>query len=628
LIPGVSITATNIGTGIVAAVLSNEAGAYQFASLQPGNYKVTAELSGFQTRTYNNVGLGLSQQVRLNFALQVGGVAQNVEVTVASDTLIATSSSSVGSVLQDAKMRDLPLGTNGMNNLMDLVTTTAGAGPVINGVEGYFAGGRSTSASTTRDGFIVSEGRYDNGAFSALYTSPDLVEETRIITAPVDAEAARGSGQVQMSTRSGTNQYRGSLFWTNRNSALDASNWFNNFNGVPKNWENETQFGGRLGGPIVKNKTFFFVLIDEQRDILKQTFVGSVLTAQAQQGIFRFFPGADNQNTISNNPSVDRNGNPVSPRGATGPLQSFNVFGRDPFRQGYDLSGFVQNTLLSRMPLPNDYTLGDGLNTAGIRFTQRINGQELANSNGEDTNRDQFNMRLDHNFNSKHKLSFVYTWERDLDMTVQAGITNWPVGYNGANDRWPHLYTVSLVSILSSSLVNELRVGQRTTQTSSWAPWYVGRPGDSEGAPGPQGQAALKLLPVSNGIPFAAATTLFPNNFLNSGTTEGGTTRGAISPLWTFGDTLSWTKGKHAFKAGSEFRFASSNGWNDSNMTPQALFGAGGIPVTGIDNLSVPGLSANNQTTARNLLIDLSGSLGSVLEGFDIRDPINPVCVG
>src|ERR1051326_626838 len=101
LIPGVSITATNTQTGIVTTVITNEAGAYQFASLQPGSYKVSAELSGFQTALYNNVALGISQQVRLNFTLQVGGVSQSVEVTVAADTLLATSSSSVGSVLPD-----------------------------------------------------------------------------------------------------------------------------------------------------------------------------------------------------------------------------------------------------------------------------------------------------------------------------------------------------------------------------------------------------------------------------------------------------------------------------------------------------------------------------------------------
>src|SRR2546427_10299198 len=123
LIPGVTITATNLATGIVTTVLTNEAGAYNFASIQSGTYKVTAELPGFQTQTYNNVVLGVSQQVRLNFTLQVGTQAQSVEVNIAADTLIATTSSSVGSVLPEYKVRDLPLASR---NILDLVATAPG----------------------------------------------------------------------------------------------------------------------------------------------------------------------------------------------------------------------------------------------------------------------------------------------------------------------------------------------------------------------------------------------------------------------------------------------------------------------------------------------------------------------
>src|SRR2546425_11524242 len=273
LIPGVMVTATNTQTGIVTTVLTNETGAYQFASLQTGTYRVTAELPGFQTQTYNDVTLGVAQQVRLNFTLQVSTQSQSVEVSVAADTLIATTSSSVGAVLPEYKLRDLPLSTR---NALDLVATTAGT------QGSSFAGSRTIGVNTVRDGVPVSDGRYDVGVSASTYVSPDLVEEVRVIVAPADAEMGRGTGQVQMATRSGTNRFRGSVFWTNRNSALDASNWFNNFNGVPKDYQNRNQFGGRFGGPIIKNKTFFFVLLDEQRNLTRQTFVGSVLTAPAR----------------------------------------------------------------------------------------------------------------------------------------------------------------------------------------------------------------------------------------------------------------------------------------------------------------------------------------------------------
>ena len=132
-----------------------------------------------------------------------------------------------------------------------------------------------------------------------------------------------------MTTRSGTNQFHGSLFWVNRNSVLIANSWNNNFQGAGKDYYNGNQFGGRVGGPIIKNKTFFFFLFDGQRFLTKSYFTGTVLTDQARQGIFRYFPGVQNGNILTNIPTVDRNGNPVTPTGATGPLTSFNVFGRD-----------------------------------------------------------------------------------------------------------------------------------------------------------------------------------------------------------------------------------------------------------------------------------------------------------
>src|SRR5256885_4250961 len=366
LIPGVTVTATNTQTGIVSTVVTNETGAYNFPSLQTGTYKVTAELPGFQTQSYNDVVLGVSQQVRLNFALQVGTQAQSVEVSVAADTLIATTSASVGTVLPEYKVRDLPLGNR---DVLGLVGTTAGT--YLGGTNASFAGAPSGMTVTTRDGIAVNDGRYADGVYTQTYTSTDLVDEVRVIVAPADAETGRGSGQVQMTTRSGTNQFRGALFWTNRNPVWDANTFSNNFNGVEKSFLNRNQFGGRLGGPLVKNKTFFFFLYEGMRTVQRDVVTAQVLTPLARQGIYRYFPGVASANANANNPTVDFAGNPVIPAGATGPLQSFNVFTRDPLRTGYDPSGLVQK-FLTRMPVPNDFrTVGDGLNTAGYRWVRR-----------------------------------------------------------------------------------------------------------------------------------------------------------------------------------------------------------------------------------------------------------------
>ena len=329
-IPGVTITATNSGTGIVTTVLSNEAGAYQFASLQPGTYDVNASLPGFQPAIAKAFQLGGAQQARFNFTLQVGTTTTTVDVTAAADTLLATSSNSVGTILPEQKVRDLPLA---VRDVFGLVAATAGV-QSSNGFVANFAGGRISSVNTTRDGINVSAGRFEDGAWSITFASPDLVEEVKVIVAPVDAQLARGSGQVSMVTRSGTNAFRGSVFWVNHNSALDSNSWFNNFNNVAKSYDNRNQFGGRIGGPIIRNKTFFFFLFEGQRDLKRQNATGNTLTAMARQGIFRYFPGADNANANNANPTVDRNGDPVKPANATGDLAAIDLFGNCTLRRG------------------------------------------------------------------------------------------------------------------------------------------------------------------------------------------------------------------------------------------------------------------------------------------------------
>lgn len=623
LLPGVEVTARNVGTGITNTAITNEAGAYQFPNLQTGTYQVNATLPGFRAEQLNNVNLGVSQQVRLNFTLEVGNLSTTVDVTEAADTSLSTTSASIGTVLPESQVRDLPLGGR---NVMELLVGMAGTGPTDGAVDGYFAGNRLGATNVTRDGMNVNSGRYDQGILAVTYMSPDLVEEVRVTTGTVDAEAGRGSGQVQMVTRSGTNNIRGSAFWNNRNSALSASNWFNNFNGVKGNFENRNQYGVRLGGPILKNKTFFFFLIDNQRTVIREDFVGTVLTDSARKGVFRFFPGADNRNAQQNAPTVDRSGNPVRPSSATGALQSINVFSYDSFRPGYDPTGWIQDVLLARMPLPNDFTVGDGLNTAGVRFTRRISGLDtLLQDQVDQNNRDQINVRLDHNFSSSNKLSFVYTREDSKNRSTSAGIGQWPNGFQGANRKYPRLYNAAFTSTLASNIVNEFRGGYRVHDVRNWAPIYVGRKGDDNGTIEPEGLAALKLLPTSNGIPLGIVPQLFTEGFMCfSCNSSFGSTRGSYSPMWQIGDNLSWITGKHAFKIGFERRVDSTRGYNDNTFTPQVQLGAGNV-IAPIDSNTISGLTSVNATTARNLLYNLSGSIDYIRQAFDLKSPKPPL---
>src|SRR5262245_49905917 len=233
-IPGVMITATNTQTGVVTTVITNESGSYNIPSLLPGVYRLSAELTGFKSRVFNEVQLGASTAARYNFTLEVGGVNESVEVTAERTALIAEASPTIGQVLTEQKVRDLPLVTN---NVLDLMKTMPGVRGGINSTATTFAGISASAVNTTRDGLSVQEGRYANGVGSTTLINPDMVGEFRVILAPVDAETGRGNGQVQIITKSGTNRFRGSAVWSLRNSALDANTWTNNRQVVQGVWK-------------------------------------------------------------------------------------------------------------------------------------------------------------------------------------------------------------------------------------------------------------------------------------------------------------------------------------------------------------------------------------------------------
>ncbi|HET9129302.1 MAG TPA: carboxypeptidase regulatory-like domain-containing protein, partial [Terriglobia bacterium] len=212
LIPGVTVAAINVDTGVTTTTLSNESGAYNFPSLLPGNYKVSAELTGFKKGVYENVKLGYAAQARLDFSLTVGTVGQTVEVTATSETSLRESSASVGDVLTTEKIDALPMVGNNVLSLLDIMPglRLSPLGDASNTI-----GGLSMDAiNVTRDGLSINDTRYSStvygtNTFSSTTILPDLVGEIRLIVSPVDAELGRGNSQVQIMTRSGTNKYTG-----------------------------------------------------------------------------------------------------------------------------------------------------------------------------------------------------------------------------------------------------------------------------------------------------------------------------------------------------------------------------------------------------------------------------------
>jgi Carboxypeptidase regulatory-like domain/TonB dependent receptor len=265
---GITVELTNRDTGLDRTATTNDAGSYEFLAVPVGSgYQVTAKGSGFDTQTESGIKLLVNQKYTVNFSLRVGRVTQQVDVK-ADAVQVESTSTQVGTVIEAAKMTAVPL--NG-RSFVDLLGLQAGVVPVTSGAEDSEVGGalsvngqRENANSFQVNGTSV-ERSYDNGA--AVVPVLDSIEEFRLLTSTFDAEYGRFSGAVvNVVTKSGTNSLHGSLFEFLRNEKLDAPGYFDHSQidpvtgktipALPKLIQN--QFGGTLGGPVVKNKIFFF----------------------------------------------------------------------------------------------------------------------------------------------------------------------------------------------------------------------------------------------------------------------------------------------------------------------------------------------------------------------------------
>jgi hypothetical protein len=619
LIPGARVTAVHSGTGVTSTLVTNEAGAYRFSSLQPGAYLVTASLPGFQSQAFQ-LTLETAAQIRQNFVLQVGAVTQQVEVSSAADQLISATSASIGTVLAERQVMDLPLvGRDVMDfaTILPGVTGNGGAGTTFAGIT---AGG-SGNVNLQLDGVTVNNGRHTQGLAAATAINPDMVEEFRVVVAAVDVEG-RGSGQIQVRTRSGTSQFRGAAVWNVRNAALNANSWSNNRQGIAQTWYNRHQYTISFGGPIIANKTFFFTLFDGQGGLQKQSVDATVLTDTARQGIFRYFPGVNNGHAEVSptgtgvtriSPVVDLAGRPLDYTqvpGALAPMQSFSVFGDglnagDPYRRTMDHTGFMTR-LIQLMPRANAFNGGDGLNTAVHRWVRRtIAGGAGTGEDPDAFRRKQFNVKVDHHFNATHKLTG--SWSRENRYSDNNALSPWPNGWSGEVITDPSVTMFQLTSTLSSSLLNEFRYGRRVTTLHSIPAYHHSK----------HGRDAWDFMTQMNGTPVMQHPTLFNDHMIACA--GNCADFGNKSPLSTYTETLSWTHGKHALKFGAEFRYAATVGWAPNVVIPHAYGGAGDIAVTGIDR--VPGLLPANIALASNVLLSLSGSVNDTRQRFEIREP-------
>lgn len=278
VVAGASVTVENTGTGILSKIVSSAGGDYAAPNLPPGTYRVSVAAPGFKTNVTGGLPLSVNQTARVDITLEVGEVATRVEVE-ARTPVVQSETSSVGSVVDGNQIATMPLdGRGSMYSLLALApgVQRTGSNPMISG--GTWVG----STNMTVDG--VSSNDIGNERLVAPVPSLDAVAEFKVIANGASAEFGHGGAQVILITKSGSNEFHGSLFAFNRNRVLSAKNFF--ATQLPKPAFNRNEFGGTLGGPIVRNKLFFFGSFEGLRLAQSSTAVHAMPTTALKAGDF------------------------------------------------------------------------------------------------------------------------------------------------------------------------------------------------------------------------------------------------------------------------------------------------------------------------------------------------------
>src|SRR2546425_6435342 len=379
LIPGASVTVRNLDTGLTRELVTDEQGRYSAPNLPVGPYEVQVSLTGFQTEIRKGIELTVGREAVVNLSLQVGQVAERVEVT-AEAAVVEVTNATVSSLVNQDMIREMPLNGRSFTDLIPLQagTVLARNNPTVSalggGIKISVTGSRPLTNSFLLDGTDIMDPRGSiPGGAAGSSLGVDTVREFRVVTNGYGAEYGRSSGGVFTAiTRSGTNQLHGTAFEFFRNAKLDSAKWEDNKFGRQKPPFKRNQFGFTLGGPIQKDKTFFFGGYEGLRDRLGGTSVGNVPNALAHQGIL---PAGGAVGAPLSCPYQTISANPLKCAVAPGVQQWLDLY-----------------------PAPNGKDLGNG--TA-----------ELAFVTSQPTNEDYFTVKLDRNFSSKQSMFGRYTFD-------------------------------------------------------------------------------------------------------------------------------------------------------------------------------------------------------------------------
>ena len=501
VLTGANVAVVNTATGVSYHTTTDSLGAYHVTQLTPGNYTMEVTRAGFETQNLKQFKLYVNQQLQQNITLAVGQATQTVSVSSAA-LLLDTQTSNQGQVIENQQIDDMPL--NG-RDVMQLAQLSAGVTPIVAGMSSpasqwtgtqtvavVIGGLREDDASYLYDGIETRNAWY--GA-AGLLPSPDFIQEFNVEQSGAPAEYGDGGAFLNYVTRSGTNQFHGTLYEYVRNNAFDARNYFDI--GAPPPFH-QNQFGGSVGGPIRKNKMFFFFNYEGFRQIVPVNEYANVPNAQQIAGNF----SADTQQLVN-------------------PLNGYQPIPGNQITSQYFNS--VGQKILALYPGPNGTYPG---------------GQNYHYLSNTTDNWNQENARFDYSISNKDSVFVRFT-----NQNQSTSITDITPAREILYPSNPKNLAVGWTRTFSPNLVNNFRYG--------WSHTAVGEQradGFNPANANPLGMINEGDQPGSYGPPSIGVT-----NYANPGSTEGTDIVREGMNMWT--ESLMLQKGKHQITAGLDLRY-------------------------------------------------------------------------
>ncbi|MBB5055968.1 hypothetical protein HDF16_000637 [Granulicella aggregans] len=523
IIPNATVTATNVQTGVATPTHTNQDGIYFIRFLQIGRYKVEVDAPGFNKQATSEFGLEVQQEARIDVKMSVGADSQAVTVTDTAPILNAENPTT-GVTITAAVATELPLQARNFSSLTTLTPGAVATAPAnANSVgrptynSGFFVNGnREQTNNYTLDGVDINDA-IDN--YINFSPNVDAIGELHIISGNATAEYGNANGgQVVMVTKSGTNQFHGNAFWFLENTNLNADSWTNKHfadpasrGGVPD--LNRSIFGGTLGGPVFRDRLFFFVDYQGARQHNNTTEGDSVATAAMRAG---FAPGLQQNVAILN------------------PVAQY-LFAHPEI-----------------YPLPNVNVAANADGSAPLNNYVGTRSSATTNNQGD--------IKVDGKLTRNDNLSGRFTIGREYDGDSKVSIPTRPGGtnispYTGFSVIWTH--------VISNNVVNEARAGfsrGRFSNLVSDPAGKIGANGNSDaGIPGSQvapGLAGIYISGNNLGSP-SGSTPAFGGN---------GVQNDSLTNAFTYGDNVSWQIGRHSLKfGGTAIRYQSNRNYSGND---------------------------------------------------------------